>query len=109
MLKNHQLQEKKSKIDYRYWGWMLFEKCETGLTLLKRTKLSKQAQEKHDLVLKKLNESNRWWNDWKFQLYWNMLEWVDPKSTPNSCQERKNKKLITAIGGGWYLKDVKRD
>ena len=22
-----------------------------------------------------------WWNDWKFQLYWNMLEWVDPKST----------------------------
>ena len=23
-----------------------------------------------------------WWNDWKFQLHWNMLEWVDPKSTP---------------------------
>ena len=22
-----------------------------------------------------------WWNDWKFQLHWNMLEWVDPKST----------------------------
>ena len=22
-----------------------------------------------------------WWNDWKFQLNWNMLEWVDPKST----------------------------
>ena len=21
------------------------------------------------------------WNDWKFQLHWNMLEWVDPKST----------------------------
>ena len=20
------------------------------------------------------------WNDWKFQLHWNMLEWVDPKS-----------------------------
>ena len=30
----------------------------------------------------KLYESNRWWNDWKFQLYWNKLEWVDPKSTP---------------------------
>ena len=28
-------------------------------------------------------QSNRWWNDWKFQLHWNMLEWVDPKSTPN--------------------------
>ena len=23
-----------------------------------------------------------WWNDWKFQLHWNKLEWVDPKSTP---------------------------
>ena len=23
-----------------------------------------------------------WCNDWKFQLYWNTLEWVDPKSTP---------------------------
>ena len=23
-----------------------------------------------------------WWNDCKFQLYWNLLEWVDPKTTP---------------------------
>ena len=23
-----------------------------------------------------------WWNDWKFQLHWNKLEWVDTKSTP---------------------------
>ena len=23
-----------------------------------------------------------WWNDWKFQLHWNMLEWVDPKTAP---------------------------
>ena len=22
-----------------------------------------------------------WWNDWRFQLHWNMLEWVDQKST----------------------------
>ena len=22
-----------------------------------------------------------WWNDWKLQLHWNMLEWVNPKST----------------------------
>ena len=21
-----------------------------------------------------------WWNDWKFQLHWNMLEWVNSKS-----------------------------
>ena len=23
-----------------------------------------------------------WWHDWRFQLHWNMLEWVDPKSKP---------------------------
>ena len=23
-----------------------------------------------------------WWNDWKFQLHWYILEWVDPKTTP---------------------------
>ena len=33
------------------------------------------------ILLKKLYESNRWWNDWKFQLHWNMLEWVDPNLT----------------------------
>ena len=48
---------------------------------LKRKKLSKKAQERDD-IKKKLYESNRWWNDWKFQLHWNMLEWVDPKSSP---------------------------
>ena len=61
---------------------MVFEKCKKGLPLLKRKKLSKKAQERHDLIKNKLYESNRWWNDWKFQLHWNMLEWVDPKSTP---------------------------
>ena len=34
-----------------------------------------------DLIKNKMFQQNRWWNDWKFQLHWNMLEWVDPKST----------------------------
>ena len=58
------------------------EKYEKGLPPLKRTKLSKKAQERDDLIENKHFQSNRWWNDWKFQLHWNMLEWVDPKSTP---------------------------
>ena len=32
---------------------------------LKRTKLSKQSQERKDVFQKKLYEANRWWNDWK--------------------------------------------
>ena len=70
---------KKSKIDYRYWRWTVFGKCAKGLPPLKRTKLSKTAQERHDDIKNKLFQSNIWWNDWKFQLHWNMLEWVDSK------------------------------
>ena len=61
-------------------GWYL-EKCAKGLPPLNRTKLSKKEQERHDIIRNKLFQSNMWWNDWKFQLHWNMLEWVDPKST----------------------------
>ena len=57
-------------------GWYL-EKCAK-----KRTKLNKNALERHDLIRNKLVVSFIWWNDWKFQLHWNVLEWVDPKSTP---------------------------
>ena len=32
------------------------------------------------MKLKKLYEANKWWNDWRFQLHWNKLEWVDPKN-----------------------------
>ena len=49
---------------------------------LKRTKLSKKAQERHDDIKNKLFQSNMWWNDWKFQLHWNKFEWVDTKSNP---------------------------
>ena len=62
-------------------GWYL-EKCAKGLPPLKITKLSKEAQNRDDIIKNKLFQSNRWWNYWKFQLHWNMLEWVDPKSTP---------------------------
>ena len=48
-------------------GWYLkiFEK---GPPPLKRTKLSKNAQDRHDLI-NFFYESNRWWNEWKFQLH----------------------------------------
>ena len=31
---------------------------------------------------KQLYEANKWWNDWRFQLHWHTLEWVDNKSNP---------------------------
>ena len=45
-------------------GWCL-KKCARGLPPLNRTKLSKKAQDRHDLILKNLYEYNRWWNDRK--------------------------------------------
>ena len=45
-------------------GWYT-EKSVRGLPPLKRTKLSKKAQERKDVIQKKLYEANRWLNDWK--------------------------------------------
>ena len=53
-------------------------KSDRGLPPLKRTKISKKAQERQDVIQNKLCEANRWWNDWNFQLHWNNLELVDP-------------------------------
>ena len=61
---------------------MVYGKSARGLPPLKRTNIIKKAQKRHDVIQKKLYEANRWWNDWKFQLHWNKLEWVDPISTP---------------------------
>ena len=52
----------------------------------RRKKLSKKEQESQDAIQKKLYEANRWWNDWKLQLHWNNLEWVDPKYIPKTVK-----------------------
>ena len=62
-------------------GWYMGNSAR-GLPPLKKTKPSKKSQERQDVIQKKLFEANRWWNDRKFQLHWNKLEWVDPKYNP---------------------------
>ena len=42
--------EKKSKIDYRYWGWMVFGEMCKGTTTVEEKKLGKKAQERDDLI-----------------------------------------------------------
>ena len=58
---------------------MVNGKSAKGLPPLRRLKLSKKAQERQAEIPKKLYEANKWWNDWKFQLHWHKLEWVNPK------------------------------
>ena len=43
---------------------------------------------------KKIYEANKWWNDWKYPLHWNKLEWVNPisetkRNKPFSFSSRK--------------------
>ena len=66
-------------------GWYM-EKSARGLPPLKRTKPSKKSQERQDEIQKKLYKANRWWSDRKLQLYWNNLEWVDPKYNPKRVE-----------------------
>ena len=79
--------EKNQKLNTDIGGGWYLVKCQKGLPPLKKTKLSKKAQKRHDLIKNKLFQYNMWWNDWRFQLHWNILEWVDPKSTPKICNQ----------------------
>ena len=33
-----------------------------------------------DEIRRRLTEANQMWNDWIFQMHWNKLEWVNPRS-----------------------------
>ena len=59
-------------------GWYM-GKSAKGLTLLRRSTLIKQHNIRR-MKLIKLYEADKWWNDWKFQLHWQNLEWVNPRS-----------------------------
>ena len=43
-----------------------------------------------------------WWNDWRFQLHWNILEWFDPKTTP------KRVKLFSVSSKNLYINNKDR-
>ena len=64
---------------------MACEKIRTKATTTTENKLSKNKEEE-DEIQRKLIEANEEWCDCKFQIQWNKLEWVNPRS----LKERKN-------------------
>ena len=60
-------------------GGCYMEKGSKGIPPWRRTKLSKKSQENQD-EKNKLYEANERCNDWKSQLHWHKLEWVNPNS-----------------------------
>ena len=47
---------------------------------LKKTRLRKKPQNEGYEIKRKLTEANQYWNYWIFQIHWNKLEWVNPRS-----------------------------
>ena len=47
---------------------------------LKKRKLGKKSQKMEDEIKINLQLANQNWNDCTFQIHWNKLEWVNPRS-----------------------------
>ena len=57
-----------------------------NLPPLKKRKLSNNKKEEENKINRRLTGENQEWCVWKFQIHWNKLEWVNPRS----CDEIKN-------------------
>ena len=58
---------------------------------INKTRQRKKEQIKEDKIKESICRANDNWNVWKFQLYWDNLEWVDSKS-----QYRKTNPFCTS-------------
>ena len=67
-------------------GGLYMDILSQSLPTLNKRKLIKKAQENKDEIKINLHKANQSWNDWKFQIHWNKLEWQNPKI----CHEQKN-------------------
>ena len=67
------------------------------LPLLRKQKLSKNVKYKYDKIRRNLQTANRNWNDWKFHMHWNMIEWVNPRS------KSERKKSSSTYSNKYYI------
>ena len=84
--KQHSPKEKCKSLLHAIGGGWYVEKLGQKLPPLKKRKLSKKSQKEEDKIKRRLTEANQEWCDWKFQIHWNKLEWVNPRIR----DERKN-------------------
>ena len=64
----------------------MHEELNEKILPLKKRKLSKKAQEKEDEIKRNLQMANQNWNNCKFQMHCNKIEWVNQIS----CIKLKN-------------------
>ena len=71
---------------------MVCEKIWTEATTSKEKETKQKKQENENKINRTLTEANQAWCDWKFQIHWNKLEWVNPRSR----DKRKNKFCVSS-------------
>ena len=72
--------EKRKKILHAIGGGWYINKLGQKLPPLKKRRLSKKSQKEEDEIKRELTEANHYWSDWKFQIHWNKIEWLNPRS-----------------------------
>ena len=60
---------------------MEHEKNNVNISPLKKQNRRKTAQEKEDKIKRNLQMENHSWNEFQFQIYWNICEWINTKNT----------------------------
>ena len=64
----------------RYWRFMVHENISKKRPPIKKQNLSKNAKQKDDNIKINIQAATQNWNYCIFQIHWNMLEWVNPRS-----------------------------
>ena len=59
---------------------MVCEKIVQKIPPLKKRRPIKKSQKEEDEIKRKLIETYQYYIDCKFQIHWNKLEWVNPRS-----------------------------
>ena len=60
-------------------GWYM-NNFNDKLPPLNKSNPRKKTQEKENEIKIKLQTASQNWNDWRFQIHWNKLEWVKPRN-----------------------------
>ena len=86
LLKQPTPRKKRRSLLYAIGGGRNVNKLGQKLPPPKKRRLSKKFQKEEYERKRKLNKANKYWNDWKFNMHRNKVEWVNPRSR----DERKN-------------------
>ena len=77
-------------------GWYV-NKLGKKLPPLKKRKFKNKSPKEEEKIKIKLTEANKYFNYWKFQIHWNKLEWLNPRSRDEQknpfCVSSKKKHL----------------